>query len=156
MARSTTLVSKVLKLLAPLALGGLLLVLVLTLAGCAPKYVTVAAVHQSVPFKGIGPAPFGDNDRSAESNMDGLQVGLEWGGDRWFGDAGLLYALHESNMMGGPWHFSGRVGLRFKFGYPIGRGPSSQSFPEVVPMEPLVPDDPDPWDGLNPRPKKVM
>lgn len=144
--------------LVPLVLGALFVGGLLLLSGCAhvrPDAITLAGVHQSVPFKGPGPAPFGDDERSAESNLDGFQLGVEWGGKHWFADTGLTYALEETNMQGGPWHFTARMGLRLRLGQrpprraPVGEGPFG---PELVP---LIPDDPDPWDQLNPRPKSA-
>lgn len=93
-------------------------VLVMILAtGCStvrPDYVTAALVHQSVPMKGQGPSPLGDGYRSAETNLDGVQVGAAWERGRWFGDASLTYALRSRNLEGEPWLFTGRVGAKFR------------------------------------------
>ena len=102
------------KLLPVLVLAAVFLMAVFSLSGCAaaPDYLTAAYVHQSVPFKGPGPAPIGDDEKSIESNMDGVELGAEWTGRRMFLDLGAIYALEETNMEGGPWHFTARVGWR--------------------------------------------
>lgn len=93
----------------------LALAALVVLAGCGtvrPDYLTVAAVHQSQPGHGPGPLPFGDQARSAETNLDGVQVGVAWERGRYFGDLDLTYAVHESNVAGGPWIATARVGIK--------------------------------------------
>lgn len=90
---------------------------VFSLSGCStvrPDYGTVALVHTSQPFKGPGPAPFGDNERSQETTMDGVQLGAEWERGSLFWDATVLYALRNRNVAGGPWVTTFRIGARIK------------------------------------------
>ena len=91
------------------------LFLVLLLSGCSslrPDAVTVALVHQSEPFRGEGPPPFGDHSRSVETTVDGIEGGLEWQKGRLFWDTRALYALRTRNTGGGEWITTFRVGIR--------------------------------------------
>lgn len=91
--------------------------LALPLAGCAslaPDYLTVAVVHQSQPFVGKFPPPFGDRGRTAESNYDAIEAGLRWERGRLFIEGNLAYAPHSENIAGGPWITTVRAGARIK------------------------------------------
>lgn len=91
--------------------------LLTALAGCAPlrpDYVTVAAVHQSQPFVGKHAPPLGDHGRTDESNYDAAELGARWERGRLFVEANAAYALHESNIAGGPWITTVRAGVRFR------------------------------------------
>ena len=107
----------ILRALTMIAIAAGFLALVLLASGCSalkPDAYTGAFVHQSVPFKGPGPAPFGDDERSIESNIDGLQLGVEWEEGRLFWDANVIYATSATNVEGGPWHTQFRVGVRIR------------------------------------------
>lgn len=88
------------------------------LVGCGalkPDYLTAAAVHQSQPMHGPYPAPVGDNDRSEETGFNGLQGGLLWEfGPHMFVETDITYAITNQHVVGGPWIFMAKAGVRFK------------------------------------------
>jgi hypothetical protein len=78
--------------------------------GCAPTTYFVAAVHQSQPMHGLGPKPIGDNDQSLETTYEALEAGCRWQRGAWFAETSLDYVVHDTDLTGGPWIFTSKIG----------------------------------------------
>lgn len=75
--------------------------LALLVAGCAlaPNAVQVAAVHQSQPFRGMGPPPVGDHSASQETNWEAVEGTLTWDlGSGWQAQSSMAYVVHSNNL----------------------------------------------------------
>jgi hypothetical protein len=87
------------------------------LAGCAsvrPDALTASYIHQSSPFNGPHGPPIGNHERTDETRMDGVQLGAEWTGERYFGDFGCAYAVSSNRLAGAPWTCTARAGVRVR------------------------------------------
>lgn len=106
-----------LKWLTPPVLGALFLFAVFALQGCTsvkPDYVTGAYVHQSQPFVGHGPPPIGNDERTQETNLDGLEVAVGWERGLLFYEAGGTYMVHKTNVEGGQWMTTIKLGVKVR------------------------------------------
>lgn len=104
-----------LKILLPLGIGIAFLMIVLAFSGCTtvrPDYYDAALVHQSHAMAGPGPEPVGGP--RDESTLNGVEGAVGWERGRYFGEAGLMYAMRERNVVGGPWVGTFRFGVRIR------------------------------------------
>lgn len=87
-----------------------LLPILLFLTGCAPNYMTAAAVHASQPMYGRHAPPIGGDHE--ETGYNGLEFGLRWEQGPYWAETNMDYMITSRNVAGGPWMFFAKAGVR--------------------------------------------